>query len=99
MKERGVLNCFIYTNPNCQRNLHKNNFLYLILSGDRGGLQQYMWFCKLQSVLQVQHKNKVWNPGLSIQRIATDLESCLYRLQNHGVGSKNPEFNGIILSH
>ena len=42
------------------------NFLCLILSGDREGLQQYMWFCKLQSVLHVQHDNKVLNPGLSV---------------------------------
>ena len=58
-----------------------------------------MWFCKLQSVLHVQHENKVLNPGLSVQRIATDLEICLLGLQNHRVGSKNPEFHGIILSH
>ena len=58
-----------------------------------------MWFCKLQSVLHVQHENKVLNPGLSVQRIATDFEICLYGLQNHRVGSKNPEFHGILLSH
>ena len=56
-------------------------------------------FVKLQSVLHVQHENKVLNPGLSVQRIATDLEICLYGLQNHRVGSKNPEFHGIIFSH
>ena len=58
-----------------------------------------MWFCKLQSLLHVQHKNKVLDPGLSVKRIATDVEICLYGLQNHGVGSKNSEFHGIILSH
>ena len=58
-----------------------------------------MWFCKLQSVLHVQHENKVLNPGLIVQRIATDLVICLYGLQNHRVGSKIPEFHGIILSH
>ena len=71
----------------------------LILSGHRGGLQQYMWFCKLQSVLHVQHENKVLNPGLRVQRIATDLEIRLYGLKNHRVGTKNPEFHGIIMSH
>ena len=54
-------------------------------------------FCKLQSVLHVQHENKVLNPGLSVQRITTDLEICLYGLQNHRVEIKNPEFHGIIL--
>ena len=76
-----------------------NNFLCLILSGDRGGVQQYIRFCKLQSVVHVQQENKVLNPGLSVQRIATDLEICLYGLQNHCVGSKNWEFHGILLSH
>ena len=76
-----------------------NNFLCLILSGNRGGLQQYEWFCKLQSVLHLQHKHKVSNPGLSVQRITTDLEICSYGLQNYRVGSKNLEFHGIILSH
>ena len=38
-------------------------------------------------------------PGLIVQRIATDLVICLYGLQNHRVGSKIPEFHGIILSH
>ena len=66
----------------------ENNFLCLILLGDRGALQQYMWFCKLQSVLHVQHENKILDPGLSVQQIATDLEICLSRLQNHRVGSK-----------
>ena len=56
----------------------ENNFLCLILSGDRGGLQKYMWFCKLQPVLHVQHENKVLNPGLSVQRIATDLEIFIW---------------------
>ena len=60
----------------------ENNFLCLILLGNRGGLQQYMWFCKLHSVLHMQHENKVLNPGLSVQRIATDLEICFYGLQN-----------------
>ena len=55
-----------------------------------------MWFCKLQSVL---HENKVSNSGLNVKRIATDLEICLYGLQNHRVGSKDPVFHGIILSH
>ena len=64
-----------------------------------GGLQQYMWLCKLQSMFLVQHENKVLNPGLSVQQIETDLEICLYGLQNHRVGSKNPEFHDIILSH
>ena len=77
----------------------ENKLLCLILSGDRGGLQQYMWFCKLQSVLHVQHENKVLIPGLSVQQIATDLVVCLYGLKNHSIGSKNPEFHGIILSH
>ena len=58
-----------------------------------------MWFCKLQSVLHIQHENKVLNPGLIVQRIAIELVICLYRLQNHRVGSKIPEFHGIILSH
>ena len=48
-----------------------------------------MWFCKLQSVLHVQHENKVLNPGLIVQRIATDLEICLYGLHNHRVGRKS----------
>ena len=81
----------------------ENTFLCLILSGDHGDLQQYMWLCKLQSGLHVQHENKVLNTGLSVKGIATDLEICLYRLQNHlqnhRVGSQNPEFHGIILSH
>ena len=50
-------------------------------------------------MLHVQPENKVLNPGLSVQQIATKLESCLYGLQNHRVGSKNPEFHDIILSH
>ena len=77
----------------------ENIILSLILAGDCGGLQQNMLFCKLQSVLHVQHENKALNTGLSVQRIATDLEICLYGLQNHCVGSKNPEFHCIILSH
>ena len=52
----------------------ENTFLCLILSGDHGDLQQYMWLCKLQSGLHVQHENKVLNTGLSVQVIATDLE-------------------------
>ena len=58
----------------------ENTFLCLILSGDRGGLQQYILVCKLQSVLHMQHENKVLNPGLCVQRIATDLEIGLYGL-------------------
>ena len=54
----------------------ENNIFCLILLSDRGGLQQYMWFCKLQSVLHKQHENKVLNPGLSVQQIATHLEIC-----------------------
>ena len=67
----------------------ENNFLCLILSGDCDGLQQYMWFCRLQSGLHVQHKNKVLISGLSVQRITTKLEICLHRLQNHCVGSQS----------
>ena len=77
----------------------ENNFICLILSCDPGGLQQYMRFCKLQSLLHVQHENKVLDPGLSVPGITTDLEICLYGLQNHCAGSKYPEFHGIILSH
>ena len=57
----------------------ENNVLSLILSGDSWGLQKYMWLCKLQSVLHVQHENKVLNPGLSVQRIATDLKNLFIR--------------------
>ena len=56
----------------CHNKDLENNFLCLNLSGNRGGLQQNMWFCKLQSLLHVQHENKVLNPGLSVQRIATN---------------------------
>ena len=51
----------------CRNNGLENNVLCLILLGDRGDLQMHMWFCKLQSVLHVQHENKVLNPGLSVQ--------------------------------
>ena len=50
----------------------ENNFLCHILSGDRGGLQQYICFCKLVSAARAARK-KVLNPGLSVQRIAADL--------------------------
>ena len=43
----------------------ENNFLCLILLSDRGCLQKYMWLHKLQSVLHVQHENKVLNPEAS----------------------------------
>ena len=47
----------------------------------------------------MQQEKKVLNPGLSVQRIATNLEICLCELQNHCVGSKTQEFHGINVSH
>ena len=60
-----------------------------------------LWYCKLQSVLHVQHANKVLNLDsvLSESQPTQKFVFTNFKLQNHRVGCKCPEFHGIILSH